>query len=40
MFTGIICAHKPWFGPELICPQTEVREVGQVVPMAVPGITE
>ena len=24
MFTGMICAHKPWFGPELICPQSQV----------------
>jgi hypothetical protein len=36
MLTGMICAHRPWFGPELICPQFALS--GPVHPDA--GVTE
>jgi len=39
MFTGIICAHKPWFGPELICPQFAVGRVGALLPQPEDGVT-
>ena len=25
MFTGMICAHRPWFGPEVIWPNLAVN---------------